>query len=248
MRVPVGCERATRSTFAPPLVALRRLAVAVAAVVAATAAAEIALAPIGAALFGRVTCAGLLLNLAAIPLMTVVQAGSLAALGAWLLDPDLARACGYVVHVAARGLVDSARLVDLAPWLSRELAPPAWGVLAAYYGALVLSLLPTRVSRAAAVVTALLGLLIVVGTARRHARRRARCRLAAGCGSSFWTSGRAMRRCSCSRTAAPSWSMPADCRPLRSRIRRTVPSSTSASASSRARCARSACVRSTRSC
>ena len=56
----------------------------------ATAAAEIALAPIGAALFGRVTCAGLLLNLAAIPLMTVVQAGSLAALGAWLLDPDLA--------------------------------------------------------------------------------------------------------------------------------------------------------------
>ncbi len=51
-----------------------------ATIVAATAAAEVVLAPIGAALFGRMTCAGLVLNLAAIPLMTVVQAGSLAAL------------------------------------------------------------------------------------------------------------------------------------------------------------------------
>ena len=41
--------------------------------VAATIAAEIVLTPIAASLFGRVTCAGLLLNLAAIPLMTVVQ-------------------------------------------------------------------------------------------------------------------------------------------------------------------------------
>ena len=40
--------------------------------------------------------------------------------GAWLLRSRLARACGYVVHVAARGLVDSARLVDVAPWLSRD--------------------------------------------------------------------------------------------------------------------------------
>ena len=140
----------------------------------ATVAAELALAPIGAALFGRVTCAGLLLNLAAIPLMTVVQAGSLAALGAWLIDRDLARACGYVVHVAARGLVDSARLVDLAPWLSRELAPPAWGLVTAYYCALVLALLRTRLSRAASVLTAFFGLLIVVGA---HATTRDGVRL-----------------------------------------------------------------------
>ena len=141
----------------------------------ATVAAEVALAPIGAALFGRVTCAGLLLNLAAIPLMTVIQAGSLAALGAWLIDRDLAQACGYVVHVAARGLVDSARLVDLAPWLSRELAPPAWGlVTASYYGALVLALLRTRLSRAASVLTAFFGMLIVVGA---HATTRDGVRL-----------------------------------------------------------------------
>jgi competence protein ComEC len=155
--------RGGRRPAASPLAALHRLAGAAATLLAATVAAEVALAPIGAALFGRVTCAGLLLNFAAIPLMTVVQAGSLAALGAWLVDSDLARACGYVVHVAARGLVDSARLVDLAPWLSRELAPPAWGLLAAYYGALVLALLRTRASRGAAALTALLGLLIVVG-------------------------------------------------------------------------------------
>ncbi len=152
----------TRRYLGPPLVLVRRLGIAVATIVAATAAAEIVLAPIGAALFGRLTCAGLVLNLAAIPLMTVVQAGSLAALGAWLVDPELARACGYLVHLAARGLVDSARLVDLAPWLAREVPPPAWGVLAAYYVALVLSLLPTRASRAAAAVTAVLGLVIVV--------------------------------------------------------------------------------------
>jgi len=145
------------------LAAIRLLARSASTVVAATVAAEIALAPIGAALFGRVTCAGLVLNLAAIPLMTVVQAGSLVTLGAWLIDPDLARACGYGVHAAARGLIDSARLVDVAPWLSRELAPPAWWLLAAYYGALVVALVSTRASRPARAVTALFGFLIVAG-------------------------------------------------------------------------------------
>ena len=132
-RVARSRRARTRRRLGSPLVLVRRLGIAVATIVAATAAAEVVLAPISAALFGRMTCAGLVLNLAAIPLMTVVQAGSLAALGAWLVDPELARACGYLVHLAARGLVDSARLVDLAPWLSREVPPPAWGVLAAYY-------------------------------------------------------------------------------------------------------------------
>jgi competence protein ComEC len=154
---------APRRRAAAPVAALRWLARGAITLMTATAAAEITLAPIGAALFGRVTCAGLLLNLAAIPLMTVIQAGSLAALGAWLFDRDLARACGYVVHVSARGLVDSARLVDLAPWLSRELAPPAWGLLAAYYCALILALLRTRITHAAAALTAFFGLLIIIG-------------------------------------------------------------------------------------
>ena len=145
-----------------PRAALTLLGASALAVVAATIAAEIVLTPIAASLFGRVTCAGLLLNLAAIPLMTVVQAASLATLGAWCVDADLARACGYVVHAAARGLVDSARLVDYAPWLTREIAPPAWSVLAAYYGTVGFSLLPTRASRGAAAAAALLGTVIVV--------------------------------------------------------------------------------------
>ena len=141
--------------------ALTRLAASAVAVVAATIAAEIVLTPIAASLFGRVTCAGLMLNLAAIPLMTIVQAASLATLGTWFLDADLARACGYVVHAAARGLVDSAHLVDFAPWLTREVAPPAWSLLAGYYGTLTLSLLHTRASRGATAVAALFGAFIV---------------------------------------------------------------------------------------
>jgi competence protein ComEC len=163
-----GSTRTVRPVVPPPLAALaraaaRHLALGVATVVAATIAAEVALAPVGAALFGRVTCAGLLLNLAAIPLMTIVQAASLAALAAWLVDADLARACGYVVHVAARGLVDSARLVDVVPWLSRELAPPSFAVLSGYYGALAVALYRRRAARRAGVMAALFGAIIVIG-------------------------------------------------------------------------------------
>ena len=45
-----------------------------------TVAAEAALLPISAMLFGRVTLAGLILNFVAIPLMSVLQAASMAAL------------------------------------------------------------------------------------------------------------------------------------------------------------------------
>ena len=163
--VPITQSR--RGRRAPPRrlfarTGLRWLVQGAATLLMATLAAEIALGPISASLFGRVTCAGLLLNLAAIPLMTVVQAASLATLGAWLIDPGVAKACGYVVHLAARGLVDSARLVDLAPWLSRELAPPSWSLLAGYYGALILALSGTRASRGATVLTAVLGMVIIV--------------------------------------------------------------------------------------
>ncbi|CAN5777630.1 DNA internalization-related competence protein ComEC/Rec2 [soil metagenome] len=100
---------------------------------AATLCAEIALAPIAAVLFSRITAAGLALNFAAIPLMTVVQAGSmvLAVLGdagRWAADP-----MALIVHQCATGLVESARLVDIAPWLARDVSPPAWWLCAAYY-------------------------------------------------------------------------------------------------------------------
>jgi len=143
--------------------AVVRLVAGAVGLLAATVAAEIALAPVSAALFARVTFAGLVLNFVAIPLMTVVQAGSMAALCAWLFHPEIARGCGYAVHVSARWLIDSARLVDVAPWLSREVAPPAWWLLAAYYVALIVSLSRPRVASGAALVAAALGVVIVIG-------------------------------------------------------------------------------------
>ena len=80
----------------------------------ATVAAEVALAPVAALLFSRVTFAGLFLNFAAIPLMTDRadrvdgHAGPVnVQRAAWHLPR------GYAVHLAATGLVESARLTML---------------------------------------------------------------------------------------------------------------------------------------
>ena len=120
---------------------------------AATISAEVAVAPVGAAFFSRVPLAGLLLNFAAIPLMTCIQIGGLAiaACAGWL-DP-LARGVAASVHLAATGLFQSARLIDVAPWLSLEVRPPAFWVIAAYYSAL-LFLLHARIRKPAAVLLA----------------------------------------------------------------------------------------------
>ena len=111
----------------------RHAAAAFAGLFAATVCAELALVPASATLFSRVTIAGLILNFVAIPFMTVAQVASLAALGMDPLADAIANACGRVAHLAASGLVGSARLVDVAPWLSVEVARPAWWVIAAYY-------------------------------------------------------------------------------------------------------------------
>jgi competence protein ComEC len=128
---------------------------AAAGVLAATIAAEIALAPFGALFFWRVTIAGLLLNFAAIPLMTVVQSGSLAllALAPWH-EPTAVR-CGYLVHLAATGLVESARLVEVAPWLARDVLPPAWWVIALYYVSLIAALAFQRAAARVAIAIAM---------------------------------------------------------------------------------------------
>lgn len=108
--------------------ATRRLPAVVAAVVVATAAAEIVLLPIQASAFHRVTVAGLALNLVAIPAMSLVQIAGMAlvafdALGA----AGAIEACAAVARAAARALTESARLVDVAPRLSwRVASPPVW--------------------------------------------------------------------------------------------------------------------------
>jgi competence protein ComEC len=121
---------------------------------AATICAEIALAPVAAAVFGRVTAAGLVLNFAAIPLMTITQLSALATLAADPIAPRVVRPAAALTHGAAHALVESARLVEIAPWLSRELPPPAWALVAAYYAAAVALLLPRRRRPAVAVLAA----------------------------------------------------------------------------------------------
>jgi competence protein ComEC len=142
---------------------IRRMLVPALAIFAATIAAEAMLIPVSAAMFGRVTFAGLLLNFAAIPLMTVVQAGTLGALTVALLDIESARIAGYVVHVAARGLVDSAGLVDAGKWLSREVAAPAWWVVVAYYSGLVGAVPHSRLRVPSVALATISGIAIVAG-------------------------------------------------------------------------------------
>ena len=102
---------------------------------AATICAEAALLPIAAYTFSRVSLAGVVLNFAAIPLMTVAQIAGLAVVGLTPVDPRLATAAGFVAHLASSGLVESTRFLDLAPWLTWRVPAPAVGALAIYYGA-----------------------------------------------------------------------------------------------------------------
>jgi competence protein ComEC len=96
---------------------------------------EIALMPVAAATFSRVTGAGLLLNLVAIPAMAVVQFAGMVTVIAdrvrWI-----AAAVGWAASVGGRILVESARLVDLIPWLARRVPPPSLALTLAYYAAI----------------------------------------------------------------------------------------------------------------
>ena len=116
----------------------------------ASAAAEIALLPVNAFVFSRVTGAGLIVNFAAIPMMTLVQVFGMAAVLLTAASPDLARWAGWCAHAAVEGLIGSAAVVDVLPWLTRRLAPPPLWVIAAYYASLV-ALALARYSRVALV-------------------------------------------------------------------------------------------------
>ena len=105
--------------------------------VAATVAAEIILLPIAAAVFGRVTIAGLILNLVAIPAMSVVQIGGLAMVMAGPVWPSLAGTAAQISAWAANLLVSSSALVDVWPWLSwRVPIVSPWGIWVYYVAVL----------------------------------------------------------------------------------------------------------------
>ncbi|MCC7033021.1 MAG: DNA internalization-related competence protein ComEC/Rec2 [Acidobacteria bacterium] len=110
-----------------------------AAICVGSMAVELVLTPVSAYVFQRVTLAGLLLNLVAVPAMAVVQAAATVCV---LLDGlGLARAAGlpgHVTHLAAQALLASGRLVDYAPWAAwRVPSPPLW-LVAGYYALIVL--------------------------------------------------------------------------------------------------------------
>ena len=83
------------------------------------------------------TFAGLIVNFAAIPLMTVAQIAGMAVVALTPLSAELARWIGWVAHMAVEGLIGSASLVDVAPWLTRRLAPPSLWLIGAYYASLL---------------------------------------------------------------------------------------------------------------
>jgi competence protein ComEC len=116
-----------------------------AALLVASVCAELALTPVSASVFQRVTIAGLLLNFAAIPCMTVLQLAAMVSVASDLVSlSSLAGASGRLVAIAGRGLLDSARLLDLAPWLAWRVPAPSLVVMALYYAAVVVSWISSR--------------------------------------------------------------------------------------------------------
>ena len=113
--------------------AVRFLLVPAAGLLVATICAELALFPIGALHFSRVTVAGLGLNFAAIPLMSLTQLAGMAAVGLAPVSVPAAEAAGWVAHVAAAGIVDSTLVLAWAPWLSWRLPAPGMVAVGAYY-------------------------------------------------------------------------------------------------------------------
>ena len=141
---------------------LARLARAAAGLLAATVCAELALLPVAASAFSRVTAAGLLLNFVAIPLMTVAQIAGLLTVAAAAALPAAAAGFGYVAHAATAGIVASAHLVDAAPQLARRVPAPGPLLTAGYYAGWALAL---WAGRRRPVRAAGLGLAAAAGTA-----------------------------------------------------------------------------------
>jgi competence protein ComEC len=120
---------------------------AVLSLLAASICAEVALLGVSAFVFSRVTGAGLLLNFAAIPLMTVVQVAGMLLVPLAHVSSRAALWTGYVAHLGVRGILVSASLVETWPpmaKLAKRVPPPSIWLMGAYYAALTASLLGRR--------------------------------------------------------------------------------------------------------
>jgi competence protein ComEC len=120
-------------TLAGPLTrGVKHLPLRVDLAVAASLAAQGALAPVLAASFHRLAPAAVLLNIAAVPLSSAVLLSGLGVLLATPLGPGPARLAGDVAWVAARALRLSGDLGPLGPWLDLRVAGPSLAALALY--------------------------------------------------------------------------------------------------------------------
>ncbi len=140
----VGVPRALGLLRLPREGWARRALLAPAGLLAASVCAELALLPVAASAFSRVTAAGLLLNFVAIPLMTVTQMAGLLAVAASGVSAAAASICGQIAHLATSGIVASAHLVDLLPQLARRVPPPGPLLTIGYYGGWALALAAGR--------------------------------------------------------------------------------------------------------
>ena len=219
----------------------------------ATIAAEGAVGPVTAYAFGQATLAGLVLNFAAVPLMTLVQAAAIVLLAAAAIHPVLAVVPAAVARWAAAGIVGSASLVDAAPWSSWTLAPPPVWLAAAVVGAWW-TLWQVRRSRRLRVLIAAVWLAGVAAIATGRAPESTAVRGGAA-GRAVPRTGAAAGRALAARRGARRRSGRRHADPLSGRhgrgssmraARSPAAASTSARGSSRRRCGRRACVRSTR--
>jgi competence protein ComEC len=167
-----------RAGYANKGARVTRVATSIGLVLLATACVELVLAPIAALVFQRVTLAGLMLNFAALPAMTMVQIAAMAVVAADLAGAQtIASVIGHGVHLGAWVLVDSARLLEHAPWLTWRVPPPHAGIIAAYYVALFAAVMAWKRARwrhvrTATVITAsALFLWIIVGPGARARER-----------------------------------------------------------------------------
>ncbi|HTM02702.1 MAG TPA: DNA internalization-related competence protein ComEC/Rec2 [Vicinamibacterales bacterium] len=149
----------------------RVLAWIVASIVASIAA-EVALLPVAASVFSRVTAAGVVLNLVAVPVMAVVQIAGLIVV-AFDRVAAIASAAGWAAASGAWLLVESARAVDIIPWLVRRVPGPSIWLTAIYYAALIGMLHTARrqVARWSCALLVVAGSLIVIGIGPLHSDR-----------------------------------------------------------------------------
>ena len=101
----------------------------------ASLAVEAVLLPVQALAFGRVSLAGIVLNLVAVPAMTIAQLAGLMVLAGDLVGGGASLAA-WAAHAGVTLLLSGASFVEIAPWLAGRAPPPAWSAVALYYGAL----------------------------------------------------------------------------------------------------------------